>query len=315
MPKFSEQALSFRAMNTDVEAIICASEDQRDAAKDALQEIQETFSSIEKTLSRFKPDSELSLLNASAGRTFKASPVMFEVVRLALQASEDTNGIFDPTILPSLIASGYDKSFEELKPRQGNPTAISKRNGSSWRNIFVDPASSTIFLPPGISLDLGGIGKGWTVDRVCQKLKPFPGYAVDAGGDIRAGGRQTDGSPWTVAVDDPFLQGHDLMVLRLCGGAVCTSTITRRRWKLYGNWQHHLINPRSGQPSNSGVASATVIAASAARAEIAAKSALILGPKAGLEFIDSQLDIRGLLILENGRMLISSRFQELQNVA
>ena len=312
MLKIVEVKLSFRAMNTDVEVVACIPAGQRDYALQTLYKIQDTFSEIERTLSRFRPDSELSALNASAGLTFKVSPTLFEVVSRALEAARETNGVFDPTILPGLIAAGYDRSFEKLKWSQDTLVARSSFSGVTWHDIFLDKESLTVYLPIGVSLDLGGIGKGWTVDCVCQKLKRFPGYAVDAGGDIRLGGSQANGSPWTIGVDDPLLQGRNLSILGLHETAVCTSTTVKRNWRVNGTQQHHLIDPRSGQPSDSGVIAATVVAASAARAEIAAKSALILGPEAGLKFIESQTDLRGLLVLENGRCLNSSRFQELQ---
>jgi thiamine biosynthesis lipoprotein len=307
----TEVTLSFRAMNTDVEIIACTSGAQSENAKNTLQQIEKTFRQIESTLTRFNPGSELSRLNASSGQAFKASDVLCKVVQMALEAAAETSGIFDPTILPGLIAAGYDRSFEDLS--QGlmldspKPAAV---KGASWRDISLDSASSTIFLPRGVTLDLGGIGKGWTVDYVCRYLKSFPGYVVDAGGDIRLSGTQADGSAWTVAIDDPFFKGHDLTILRIYEGAVCTSTTARRKWQLGGQSKHHLIDPRSGQPSASGVVSATIIAESAARAEIIAKTSLILGPEEGLKFIRNQPNIRGLLVLEDGSLVRSRGLEE-----
>lgn len=311
MQKVTEVTLSFRAMNTDVQIIICAFSRQRLNAKKALQNIKETFIAVEKTLTRFDSESELSKLNTSAGQAFTASETLFNVVKLALDSAHETNGIFDPSILPDLIAAGYNRSFELLpQQRKYNPLPFISGKRSIWRDIILEPASSTIFLPSGMSLDLGGIGKGWTVDHVCRQLRSFPGFAVDAGGDIRVAGKQANGSPWTVAVDDPFLKGHNLAILQLYDGAVCTSTIARRKWQLDNAWKHHLIDPRSGEPAMSGVVSATVIAESAAKAEILAKTALILGPDAGWQFIKSQPNLQGILILEDGRLMASKDTEE-----
>jgi thiamine biosynthesis lipoprotein len=306
----TEVTLAFRAMNTDVEIIVCIPGAQRQNAKNTLQQIEDTFRRVETTLTRFNPRSELSRLNASSGQVFKASQTLFTVVQTALEAAAETGGIFDPTILPGLIAAGYDRRFENL-PQQLDlkvTESVAPKNG--WREIALDPASSTIYLPSGVSLDLGGIGKGWAVDRVCRYLKPFSGYAVDAGGDIRVGGTQVDGSPWTVAVDDPFLKGHDLTILKIYEGAVCTSTTARRKWQLGGEWKHHLIDPRTGEPARSGVVSATIMAESAARAEIVAKTSLILGLEAGLKFIETRPNVRGLLVTQDGKLVRSRGLEE-----
>ncbi len=170
-------------------------------------------------------------------------------------------------------------------------------------------------MPAGCSLDLGGIGKGWTVDRACRQLQTFSGYAVDAGGDMVVGGTPAEGSMWTVGVADPFNPDHDLIVLELDRGAVCTSSTARRRWKMGAEWRHHLIDPRTGKASASGIVAATVTADSAARAETVTKAAIILGPQAGLRFIEEQAGVEGLLVLADGSLLASAGFKGVQRVA
>lgn len=303
MDELKEVTLSFTAMNTDVEVIACVFSSQSIDAERTLRKVRKAFQKVEKTLSRFIPDSELCKLNASAGKSFKASRLLFEVVKMSLEANVETKGIFDPTILPDLISAGYDRSFEGLEQRQKvNPASAVSRETSASRRILLDSASFSIYLPAGVKLDLGGIGKGWAVDYVSRYLRFFPGYAIDAGGDIRVGGQQTDGCPWNIAVEDPFLKGHDLALLQLSEGAVCTSTITKRRWQLANTWKHHLIDPHTGQPARSGVAAVTVMAETAARAEIIAKVSLILGPVAGLEFMQGQPNVKGLLVLADGHL-------------
>ena len=312
MPKIIEFSSSFRAMNTEVMVIICGADQERRQAEDALVKIKESFLKVEATLTRFNLESELSRLNAASGEPFIASEMLFEVVKAALQAAGLTGGIFDPTLLSKLVRAGYDRSFEKLpqkRPILSEQSQLNKKAG--WQDVFMDESSSVIRLPQGIQLDLGGIGKGWTVDQVCLILKNFPGYAVDAGGDIKVLGRQSDGSAWTVAVDDPFIEGHDLAELHLTGGAICTSTSARRRWQMGETWKHHLIDPRTGEPANSGVVSATVAAETAMTAEIIAKTALILGPEAGRQFVQSQPGAKGLLILEDGRKMQSGGFEAL----
>jgi len=122
---------------------------------------------------------------------------------------------------------------------------------------------------------------------------------VDAGGDIRAVG-VPGGEPWPVAVQDPFDQAQDRAVLALADGAVATSSIGRRRWQSGGRTMHHLIDPRTGQPSDSDLHTVTVLADTAEAAEVAAKTALMLGTTAGADWL-AQQDLRGLLIDRRGR--------------
>ena len=111
MQRLSEICHKFRAMNTDIEVIICVLEWQQSRGKETIKSVQRLFEETEKTLSRFNSESELLELNASAGHAFKASPLLFEVVRASLDAARLTQGSFDPTILSALASAGYDKKF------------------------------------------------------------------------------------------------------------------------------------------------------------------------------------------------------------
>jgi len=298
----------FRAMNTDVRLVVCAPTVRLPEAARAADEVQGLFGRAEATLSRFIGDSELSRLNKSAGYPFKASPMLLEAVAASVRAARLSDGIFDPTILPCLLAAGYDASFERLTAPHCN-TPLPTPNHYDWNDIVLDPRTSTIYLPFGASLDLGGIAKGWTVDRAAERVNGFPGFAVDAGGDIVVGGAQADGQPWTIGIADPFSETNDLMMTELTGGAVCTSSTVRRRWTLGEVSRHHIIDPRTGEPAKSGVVAATVAAGTAAQAETIAKVAIILGEKEGMEFIQRQDGVEGLLVLGNNRISCSPGFK------
>lgn len=337
-------AHSFRAMNTDVQLVIDSRSE--DEARIAARRVEAIFVETERTLSRFLPESELSALNRSAGRPFRASPLLLQAVTEALAAARETDGLFDPTVLNALLAAGYDRSFEllddgasetrtediceaplpdprsferrvaipaGLSPRP--PVSLSPRLPSSWRDVVADPGSSTITLPTNTSLDLGGIGKGWTVDRAANTLRHFGNFVVDAGGDIYAAGTQDNGAPWTVGVEDPADHSRDIAVLAVRDQAVVTSTTSRRRWVLHGQEQHHLIDPRTGRAADSGVISVTVIASSVARAETLAKAALLLGQREGTRFLEEH-GVQGILVLDGGQVKLTSSLQkELQHAS
>ncbi len=311
-----ELSLRFRAMNTDVQVAVVAEAERQAAAATALADVQRLFAQVEATLSRFRPESDLSRLNAAAGRPWRASPLLFRAVAAALAAARDTGGAFDPTVLPALERAGYDRSFELIDQQEGPlcPPAAA-RQSCSWRSVRLLPNRRTITLPAGCRIDLGGIGKGLAVDMAACRLGGFAGFVVDAGGDMRAAGAQPDGSPWTVGVEDPHAPERDLLVLALRDRAVATSTVAHRRWLAHGRLQHHIIDPRSGRPAASGVRAVTCLAPTAARAETLAKAALVLGPRQGLRLLASQEDVAGLMVLADGRLAATDGFAEVQRVA
>jgi len=306
-------------MNTNVVAVVVTDDGDRADAKIALAEVEALFAEIEAALSRFRPDSELSRLNRSAGQPFPASTLLYAVVDEALATARATGGLFDPTVLGALVAAGYDRSFELLPsrplgsfPASGDTVRRTARR-SDWRDVCLAPETRTITVPPGCGLDLGGIGKGWAVDRAAETLRRFRSFAIDAGGDIYASGHQADGTLWTIGVENPHDPTFSLLVLAVRDRAVATSTTARRRWQKNGRTQHHLIDPRTGEPSQSGVVAATVVADSVARAETLAKVALLLGPLAGLSILNAQPGVEGLLVLVDRRWIESAGFHEVRN--
>ena len=153
----------FRAMNTEVGVWLWSA---APTAKRILAEVAQMFADVESQLSRFRADSELCRLNARAGRgAVTVSPLLYRVLAQALSAARQTDGIFDPTLLPQLRQAGYDRSFELLADTSDdNPLLPVQPSGSGWRQVCLDPANSTVELPAGVAIDLGGIGKAgqWT---------------------------------------------------------------------------------------------------------------------------------------------------------
>lgn len=272
----------FRAMNTDIGAWVWS---ETPEAIFALHEVESMFHDVEAQLSRFRPQSELSRLNAAAGKNpVPVAPLLYTVLALALRAAEETGGVFDPTVLHALRQAGYDRSFETIPAQEDVAESNNKPHPIDWRQIRLDPVERTVWMPKGLGIDLGGIAKGWTVDQAAELLADVGPTLVDAGGDIRVIGCP-QGEPWPVAVQSPFDLDKDEMVLALQDGAVATSSIGGRTWVRNGQRQHHLIDPGLGRPSESDLHTVTVLAATAVEAEVAAKVALILGADAGKDFL------------------------------
>ncbi len=268
----TDTRLRFRAMGTEVSVLV----DDRDAT--TVAGVRTLFATWEATLSRFQPTSELSRLNSAGGTAVPVSELLFTVTDHALAAARATGGAFDPALGTQLIAAGYAETFD--LPSTARFRLSPPRPGGAWRQIALDPAARTICLPTGAALDLGGIAKGMAVDAAVALLRAsgVTHGLVNAGGDMRI----VDGPHecWPVGLTDV---PDELLALR--GGALATSSTARRRWRLGGQNLHHLIDPRTGAPSASGVWSASVAAPTCAQAEVAAKSALILGPVAGARFL------------------------------
>ncbi|MET9835431.1 FAD:protein FMN transferase [Streptomyces sp. NPDC006385] len=252
---------------------------------------------LESRWSRFRAGSELCLLNASPGRWVQLSPPTAALVRQAVRAWEVTGGLFDPTVLPALESAGYTHSFEAL-PHEG-PTGPASVPAPGCAGIEIQ--GDRVRLPAGVRLDLGGIGKGYAADLVAEELVAAgaAGVCVNLGGDVRTSGAAPGADAWVVAVEDEARPGTDLAWLALTDGAVATSTRLRRRWRRQERVLHHLIDPGSGAPATSDVASVSVVAGETHWAEVLAKAALIAGLPAGVALLETH-GVAGLLVTEDG---------------
>ena len=289
-------------MNSDIELVSYALDAER-----RLGRARRWLAGFEARFSRFRALSELSRLNASAGRPFCASPRLFELAEASLELARRSGGLFDPTLLRELIEAGYDRSFELLPGAREAGRAL--RGGrSSWRDVRLDHEKRTITLPEGVGIDLGGMGKGYAVDRLATMLGS-PSM-VNGGGDVYASGRPQDAPDWLVGVADPFVPERDIAVLVVSDRGVATSSTLRRRWRQDGVWQHHLIDPRTGRPSASDAVQVTVVATSALEAEFQAKVALLLGAAEGLRHLEDEADVDGLIVRVDGGVAMTSGLRE-----
>ncbi len=277
-------------MGTDVTVVLPA----RDAAA-AAGVVADLFADWEARLTRFRPESELSRLNASDGRAVRFSPVLFTVVEAALRAARATDGVFDPTLGPHLRALGYDRTFDDL-PEDG-PAPLVPGPGGAWRAIELDRVAGTIRLPAGSALDLGGIAKGMAVDAALDALvrRGVPAAIVEAGGDLAVAGLPPDAPAWPVSLE----VRHGERAVAIAAGALATSGVSRRAWRRGGVEQHHLVDPRSGASARTDLWSATAAAATCAQAEVAAKVAVVLGRAAATRFL-LRVGISALLVGRDG---------------
>jgi FAD:protein FMN transferase len=228
---------------------------------------------LEGLWSRFRPDSEISRLNARAGTAVPVSAETSELVERAVDGWRLTAGAFDPTLLGAVIRAGYDRTFARI-PAAAAPGVSGARRGADG----IETGPGWVRLPAGSGFDPGGIGKGLAADIVVDELMAAgaAGACVNLGGDVRVAGDGPSGGAWTIGVDHPWAEAP-VVLIGLGGGAVATSTTLRRRWRVGGEKRHHLIDPDSEQPASGDVNLAAVVAGRAWIAEVWAKAVLLAG--------------------------------------
>ncbi len=280
----------FRAMGTDIHLIAVAGRQR--AAASALDRARERIDELEALWSRFRPTSDISIVNAMAGTPVRVSPETVALVQRAIDGYRLTEGRFDPTVLGAVVRAGYDVSYERIRPDLR--TSDARVFGAPL--IEVDPIAGLVRLPEGVGFDPGGIGKGLAADIVvAELLDRVDGICVNLGGDLRVAGRAPDDCGWVISIEDP-VGGPSHGDICLADGAVATSSRTQRVLRDGG---HHLIDPTTGRPAQTSILSSTVIAGQAWFAEVLAKAAFLAGPVEGPALLDGA-DAEGMLLLDDG---------------
>jgi thiamine biosynthesis lipoprotein len=195
------------------------------------------------------------------------------LIGIALTQAERTGGLFDPTVLHAMVATGYDRDFDEVLAGARGALHPPQPCGR-WHDIVMRPGE--ILLPAGVGLDLGGIAKGWTSDLAAETAvrEGLPWSVVSAGGDMRIVGQAP---PIDVRIEDPGAPSETAATLRLGSGALASSSTLRRAW---GPDLHHILDPRTGAPTDSPIVQSTVWASTCVEAEVLATWALLTGTAA-----------------------------------
>jgi len=247
--------------------------------------LADDLAALDAACSRFRADSELMRLDASAGQPTMVSPLLAEAIRAALRGALLTDGDVDPTVGRAMESIGYDRDFASV-PAQGGALRISVRHVPQWRQIELDDAAGLLTVPVGVRLDLGATAKAWAADRSAERIarQLSCGVLVSLGGDIAVAGEVPPGG-WSIRVQDvtgdPFTPAEGpagLIAIR--EGGLATSSTSARRWQRGGDLMHHILDPRTGSPADSDWRTVSVAAGSALDANIASTAAIIRGRRA-----------------------------------
>ncbi len=303
----------FRAMNSEI--ILAAIGGDLAQIQQGFIQAREYIQKSEARFTRFSETSELAELNRNAGSWHPVSPEMFRVLEAARRLAVETSGLFNPAILPALQQAGYDRSMDEIKNRPARMAAVQVLELQDFRIVALDQETGAVNLPEGMQIDLGGIAKGWIAEQAALQLSKYAqANAVSAGGDIVMVNLPQGEPDWEVGLEDPLHPERDLAILHVGPGAVATSAITKRKWYHNGHIQHHLIDPRTGQPAITEWLSVTVFASQAVEAEVYAKALLIGGPVVANDLFAHLVDKAYLAVDQFGWVIGSKNYHEVFHV-
>ena len=249
---------------------------------DAMAILTAELESIDAACSRFRPDSELSRVNAAEGEAVHVGPVLFEALRVALRAAIASDGLVDPTIGKALRLAGYDRTFSLVATRSA-PFRARFVRGPGWRVVELDEERRTVRVPKGVELDLGATAKALAADRAAAAISTATGTGtlVSLGGDVAVAGPAPEGGwPIRIAEDNAAPLDTPGPVVSVTAGGVATSATTLRRWSTTSGELHHIVDPRTGRPASTYWRTATVTASSCVDANVASTAAVVLGESA-----------------------------------
>jgi thiamine biosynthesis lipoprotein len=309
-PDDSKTTATRLMMDTRVDLILYGAD--KKTSKQIAGEVFSEMEHLEKILSRTVAGGDLHRVNQAAGLEWvEISPELFFVLSKALEFAELTEGAFDPTVAPLLELWGFGTEH----PRRPSEDELQKVLPLvDYRLVKLDKNRSMVFLTlEGMKLDLGGIAKGFIVDRGMEVIRKYSTEAsfINAGGDIRLSGEKPSGEKWTVGVQDPRIgvqnsEAPCLAVLHLKGeGGVATSGDYQRFFEEDGVKYHHILDPADGKPAR-GLKSVTIVAQDALTADALSTAVFVLGEEGGLALLEQLPGVDGVLVDEEGKVTYSS---------
>lgn len=275
----------------------------------ALDSIQAQTQRYESLLTDYDPQGPLAILRGRKGDTVRPDPRIVEILRGALPAMAASRGTLDIGLHDLKAVWGLDAATPRVPDSALIRQALVRRFGTDsvhrWKApLEILPDGRVVLAVDSLPIDLGGIAKGWVVDRMSESLEKwgYPVHLIQGGGEIVVHGRKPSGS-WRLGVKNPRATDQVVGAIGLdSNGAVSTSGDYERFFLLDGVRYHHLFEPSTGRPSRNGVASATLHCASSAQCDLWSKPMFLLGPERGIPLADS-LGIRVLWIRETSQGL------------
>lgn len=277
----------------------------------ALESAEQELHTLDKSvLSRTAEGSELYALNAANGETviYGADDALPALIEVALTISDATNGAFDPTLAPVLDAWGFTKD-EHHVPSADELAALLGHTGLDQVTLKETADGYSVALSDGTQLDLGGIAKGYAADLLRAQLEKesITSATLDLGGDVFVMGKKSDGSDWRIAVKNPADTESYLGVVAASDAFIVTSGVYERYFEENGVRYHHILDPKTGSPAESGLVSVTVLCENGAWADALSTACFVLGADGALALrnaLSAQgTDFELILVTDDDRVL------------
>ena len=275
-------------------------------AADTFEHVFREFDRLEALLSVWKDGSDVVRINRNAGISpVRVSQDTIDVLRAAAEASTLTRGKFDITFGALADIWRFDHDQDNVVPdRQLIETRLTRID---YRAVQVDDTAKTVFITrPGMRVHLGGIGKGYAIDRAIALLRErgFSDFLIQSGGDLYVAGTN-GGAPWQLGIADPRGAHDPFATVEITNGTLSTSGDYERFFMKDGKRYHHLIDPDFGEPA-SGCRSVTIVTNRAVIADVLSTGVFIMGPDEGMKLIEQLPDVEGVIVTSDNEVLISS---------
>jgi thiamine biosynthesis lipoprotein len=249
------------------------------ALRDARSLLEAELEAIDRACSRFRTDSELTHVNACAGRPVRVSALFADALRVALDAAASTDGLVTPTLGSALRAAGYDRTFR-LVAHETHHYVLESPDRDAWTRVRLDVERLRVAVPRGMQLDLGATAKALAADRAAAAIAQQVGVGalVSLGGDIAVAGAPPPRG-WAIRIADDHAAPLDACgpVVAIGAGGVATSSTQVRRWRTDRGELHHVFDPRTGAPARTPWRTVSTTGATCVEANVAATCALVLG--------------------------------------
>jgi thiamine biosynthesis lipoprotein len=286
------------------------------SAEKAIEEARERLMDIDNKMSAFKDYSEISKINKNAGILPRAvSKDTFFVIKKAVEYSELSEGTFDPTIRPLVSLWGIGTKHERIPEKSEIEEKLKLVN---YRNIIINKNDCSIGLKKqNQCIDVGGIAKGFAADEVKNIFVKHgvKNALIDLGGNIFALGNKDDGTPWNVGIQHPFKpRGENVGAISAKNKSIVTSGNYERFFMEGGKTFHHIIDPRTGYPSESRVISATIISDKSIDGDGLSTGVYIMGIDKAIDLIESLKGIDAIFITEDKKIHVTSGIREIFNL-
>lgn len=264
------------------------SKKSKEETEEKINRAFQAFQKVEQACSRFTLSSELMQACQNVGTPVEISPFLFQPLFFAMEMAKLTDGIFDPTVGKTMEQSGFNRDY-----LTGNYMESFSADSVTYLDINLDQPTLTLTLKKPLVLDLGAVAKGFAIDLAANELKEFPGFIINAGGDLYAGGVDENGDPWKIGIQHPLQKDKIIETVEISNEAICTSGSYERRSQTMPDL-HHILNPKTKRSPNQ-LISCSVIAPFAMMADAFSTTAFLIGTQKGKRLME-ELNLKGFLI-------------------